>query len=521
MRVIDFFDNGTKYYPDNIAFIDIDAGDSKTTYREAWEKSHKIAAAIRANGYEAGTHIGVLSPNSAECFITLLGLFRSRAYWLPINPRNAVAVNIDLLTRFDGEVLIYHSSYEEEAAQIVEGVPGIKKAICMDREGECGPSLSTFMQGCPETFVDTDEIDLEELMAIYPSGGTTGKSKGVMVTHRVVYTLYNSLYSHFNYYNNTAYLIAAPMTHTGALFGSAHFARGGTNVITNKADPVKIPGYIERYRITHLFLPPTVLYMMLAQPDIRDHDYSSLQHFIVAAAPTAYDKLLEAIDVFGPVMTELYGQAEAPAAVTAKAPWDYLDEKGNIIESRLRSAGRPCNNNQVAILDDEGNEVPRGTPGEICVKGQLVTLGYYKNAEETEKARRFGWHHTDDIGVMDEEGFITVVDRKKDMIISGGFNIYPNEIEQVVNQHPAVQECSVIGVPDEKWGEALKAVVQCKQGMECNEEELIRLVKDSLGGFKAPKSVDFVADLPRSSNGKVLKTELRKKYWANKKRDVN
>ena len=151
-------------------------------------------------------------------------------------------------------------------------------------------------------------------------------------------------------------------------------------------------------------------------------------------------------------MTEAFGQSEAPAAITAKAPWDYLDKEGNINERRLASIGRPCVNNCVAILDEEGNELKRGHAGEICIQGDLVSPGYYKNPEATAEVRQFGWHHTGDVGVMDDEGFITIVDRKKDMIITGGFNVFPNEVEQVLNSHPAVQDCAVIGVPDEKWG---------------------------------------------------------------------
>ena len=198
-----------------------------------------------------------------------------------------------------------------------------------------------------------------------------------------------------------------------------------------------------------------------------------------------------------------------------------MTKDGHINERRLHSVGRPCVFNQVAILDDNGNEVPRGELGEICIQGRLVTPGYYKNPEATAEVRRHGWHHTGDIGVMDAEGFVTIVDRKKDMIITGGFNVFPNEIEQVIMEHPAVQDCAVIGVPDETWGEAVKAAVQLKPGAHLEERTLIGLVKEKLGGVKAPKSVDFIDDLPRSPVGKVLKTELRKRYWEGQERRVS
>jgi acyl-CoA synthetase (AMP-forming)/AMP-acid ligase II len=341
------------------------------------------------------------------------------------------------------------------------------------------------------------------------------------MTHRSIATLFANFFAHFHYYDGTCHLVVAPMTHSAGILGCMHFARGGTNVIARKVEPGAILSDIQTYKVTHLFLPPTVLYMMLAHPDVKKYDYSSLQHFLIAAAPSSLEKVKEAIGVFGPVMSECFGQAECPAAITMKAPWDYLGPNGEIDEARLQSVGRPAVFNTVAILDDEGCELPRGEMGEICVKGALVTPGYYKQPEAMAEIRSFGWHHTGDIGVMDGDGFITMMDRKRDMIISGGFNVYPNEIEQVIAAHPKVQECAVIGVPDEKWGEAVKAVVLLKPGASVDAEELIHLVKGQLGGVKAPKSIDFVADLPRSPAGKVMKKEIRKAYWANVKRGIN
>lgn len=520
MRMIDYFDNGVRLYPNNLAFIDIDSSDASMTYAEAAPVTHKIAAAIRGNGYDKGCHVGILAPNSTIAFLTLLGLLRAESAWLPINPRNTVATNIDLLTRFDGELLFYHSEFSEEAQQIMAAVPNLREAICLDGEARVGKRLTEWSDGYSE-YVSENAIDMDATFAVFPTGGTTGKSKGVVITHRSIYTMYQNFYAHFNYHDNTNHLVVAPMTHSAGIIGGLHFSRGGTNVIMAKAAPAAICDAIEKYHISHLFLPPTVVYMMLALPDVGARDYSSLQHFLVGAAPTSIEKLKEAVSVFGPVMTEAFGQSEAPAAITAKAPWDYIDKNGNINERRLASIGRPCVNNIVAVLNEEGEELPRGVAGEICVRGELVTPGYYKNPEATAEVRSFGWHHTGDIGVMDDDGFLTIVDRKKDMIISGGFNVFPNEVEQILNSHAAVQDCAVIGVPDEKWGESVKAIVQLKSTQQCTEQELIALCKRELGGVKAPKSVVFIDDLPRSPAGKVLKVELRKTYWLGRDRAVN
>lgn len=517
MRIIDFFDRGAAQYPDNIAFID---GDGRLTYAQAEQHTHRIAAALRAHGYEKGAKIGVYAPNSNIAFLSLLGLMRAEGIWIPINPRNSSKVNVDLLQRFDAELLLYHSMFEAEVKQILAAVPSVKAAVCIDATSDSNPSLAAWLSSS-DVRHEIGPEDESDVLAIFPTGGTTGESKGVLMSHRSIATLFGNFFSHFHYYDNTCHLVVAPMTHSAGILGCMHFARGGTNVIARKVEAGAILSDIQTYKVTHLFLPPTVLYMMLAHPDVRKFDYSSLQHFLVAAAPSSLEKLKEAIGVFGPVMSESFGQAECPAAITMKAPWDYLGPNGEINESRLQSVGRAAVFNTVAILDDEGRELPRGELGEICVKGSLVTPGYYKNPEATAQIRLFGWHHTGDIGVMDRDGFITMMDRKRDMIITGGFNVYPNEVEQVLAAHPAIQECAVIGVPDDKWGEAVKAVVLLKAGATVDAHELIELAKEQIGGVKAPKSIDFVSDLPRSPAGKVMKKEIRKAYWGNATRAIN
>ena len=467
MRIIDFFDQGVRYHADSIAFID---GDERLSYAEADERSRRIAATLHGRGYGKGTHIGIYSPNANIAFLTLLGLMRAEGIWLPINPRNSIDTNIDLSTRFDMDVLFYHSTFADQAKQIASAVPGIKELVCLENLNDWTEAFDEDIEAGPE--------QAEDLLAIFPTGGTTGKSKGVLMNHAAIETWYANYYTHFGYYENSVHLVVAPMTHTAGILGGMHFARGGTNIMMAAVSPEGILQAIQEHGVTHLFLPPTVLYMMLAHENVGQYDYSSLKHFIVGAAPTSLEKLKEAVEVFGPVMTEAYGQVEAPAAIAMKAPWDYLDGEGNINDNRLRGIGRPGAFNRVAILDDDGNEVVRGEAGEICLQGRLVTLGYYKNPEATTEARKFGWHHTGDVGVMDADGYITIVDRKKDMIITGGFNVYPNEVEQVLSEHPAVQEAAVIGIPDKKWGEAVKAIVQLKPDQDVSSDDLIVMVKE-------------------------------------------
>ncbi len=517
MRIIDYFEQGVRYHSENTAFIDASGA---LTYAEAELEIGRIASAIQANGFTKGTRIGVYSPNSNAAFLALIGLMRAEGVWLPINPRNPTEINVDLANRFSMSVLFYSSRFNEEVEVIADAAKDIRAFVCIDGEGSVGKNLRDFMSDDDPIYEPGPE-GVDELAAIFPTGGTTGKSKGVLMNHAALEAFFANYHAHLNFREGSVHLVVAPMTHSAGIMGCLHFPRGGCNVVVDGADPHSIMQDIERFGVTHLFLPPTVLYMMLAHPEVRNYDYSTLQHFIVGAAPTVVEKLQEAISVFGPCMTEAYGQTEAPAAITLKAPWDYIDDEGNVDAARLSSIGRPGIFNEVRILEDDGREAPCGEPGEICVRGRLVTLGYLDDLEATAAAHRDGWLWTGDIGIMAEDGYVHIVDRRKDMIITGGFNVYPNEVEQVISENPAVQECAVIGVPDEKWGEAVKAVVQLKPGARADEDELIGLVKKRLGSVKAPKSVDMIEDLPRSPVGKVLKTALRKPYWEGKDRGVN
>jgi acyl-CoA synthetase (AMP-forming)/AMP-acid ligase II len=267
-------------------------------------------------------------------------------------------------------------------------------------------------------------------------------------------------------------------------------------------------------------MPPTVIYRILAQPNVRDFDYSSLRYFIYTAAPMSIDKLRDAIDIFGPVFAQGYGQTEA-LGIAVMSPEDHFIDGKIAPDSRLSACGRPvlpfC---RVTIMDDNNESLPVGKVGEICVRGDQVMTGYYKNPYATREAIVDGWLHTGDVGFMDQEGFLHIVDRKKDMIITGGFNVYGSEVENVISMFEAVQDCAVIGVPDDDWGEAVKAVVQLFPGKSVSVEEIIALCKQRIGSVKAPKSVDFVDDLPRNIRGKVLKRELRERYWKGQKRKI-
>ena len=341
----------------------------------------------------------------------------------------------------------------------------------------------------------------------------TNRSLSAFATHLMMAAHYGSEDAIVN-------LAAAPMTHTAGLLSLAATARGGTVVVLPKANPEAVLDAIEQYGVTDLFLPPTVIYRLLEVLQESPRELSSLRYVIYGAAPMSVEKLRQALTAIGPVMMELYGQMEAPASVTFLRPDEHFVDGAIAPDARLSSCGRPYPLVEVEVRDDDGTALPPGTPGEICVRGDLVMKGYYKNPEQTRLAIRDGWLHTGDIGLFDDEGYLHLTDRRRDLIISGGFNVYPSEVEQVIWGHPAVRDCAVVGSPHPDWGEAVTAVVELNENCSVTEQELIALCKQELGSIRAPKAVHLVPSLPRSVNGKVLKKTIREAFWRDEKTKI-
>ena len=515
MRLIDYFDRGADLFPKRDCLHD---GTRGWTYADVRATTHRIANALLAAGLAPGDKVAVYSPNHAMAYAALLGIERAGLIWAPVNARNALEENLYILDNTDVSFLFYHSSFEGSLARIREACPRIRDVVCLD-----GPAFEAWL--APHGGQAPDLGDAPDDVAILiSSGGTTGRPKGVQITNRVIETMNSIFWACMPLEAPPVHLMVAPMTHAAGVCSFPMLPFGGTNIFMGTSDPGAILAAIEKHRVTHIYMPPTLIYILLAHPDVRKYDYSSLRNLVYASAPMSVDKLVEAIEVFGPVLTQTYGQAEACMICTFFSPDDHVAALESNKRHRLASCGKAVPLMRVEVMDDDGNILPRGQRGEIVVRGGLVMKGYYKNPQATAEASTFGWHHTGDIGVIDEDGFVYIVDRKKDMIISGGFNVFPSEVEQVLWSHPAVQDCAVIGVPDDKWGEAVKAIVELKPGAAAPSDkladELIVLAKDRLGGVKAPKSVDFLAQLPRSPVGKVLKKTLREPYWSGRERKI-
>ena len=509
MRAIDYFDRGARLAPARAAFV---KAQDIVSYAEAAALTDRIAVALLEGGAGPNTKVAVYSPNRIDAFLIILGVLRAGAVWVPINARNGVEENIEVLRNTQCTWLFYHSEFEAAATAMKAAVSDIR-TIRLDAD------LQMWMAD-PDAAAPVLPLDPDRLCAILSTGGTTGRPKGVMWCDATLEAMTANFWAHLPCDQPPVYLIAAPMTHAAGVIALPLMAAGATVVLLDRADPLAIMQAIQRHRITHLFLPPTVIYMMLAHPEVRRFDYSSLRYFIYSAAPMAAAKIREAVSVFGPVMAQAYGQAEFPLMGTFLSPREHAQILAEGPMVRLESAGRACLFNQLAIVDDSGRPARPREVGEIVFRGNLAMVGYYRDASATAAVSRNGWHHTGDLGYLDEDGYVYIVDRKKDMIITGGFNVYSAEVEQVILTHAAVQDCVVIGVPDDKWGEAVKAVVELKPGAAAAADAIMALCRDRLGGVKAPKTVEVWSSLPRSAVGKVLKRVVRDRYWEHRDRRI-
>lgn len=517
MRITELFDRGLRLNPRGTAYV---MGDRSWTYTQAYELSCKIAQGLIAT-VAPGTKVGILSPNNPEAWICVLGSWRAGMVWVPLNPASPPEETAALAASFDCEVMFFHSSMVATVELLKRQVPSLPLAVCIDGELDLVPGLHDWCSGYPSNQPEV-KWEMDDVVAIPPTGGTTGRPKGAMNTHRSLVTSIAHLLITLNYdpHEPIVNLAAAPMTHTTGILSLPATVRGGTVVVLEKPDTNVLAKTVEQHKVTELFLPPTVIYRWLDRMEGEQHDFSSLRYFIYASAPMSVDRLKRAIEVFGPVMTAGYGQMESPGTIALMRCGELFNADGSLNETRLDACGRPSPLISVEIRDNNDRPVQQGQPGEICVRGDTVMAGYYAQPEETAKTIVNGWLHTGDIGHIDGDGYLHITDRKKDMIISGGFNVYPSEIEQVLWRHPAVGDCAVIGIPDEDWGEAVTAVVELRDGAHATSEELRTWCRQILGGIRTPKRIDIVDELPRSPNGKVVKNLIREPYWASVNRRI-
>jgi fatty-acyl-CoA synthase len=502
MRLSDYLDKGALLGAE-APCLTMDGRD--LSYADVQRLSYRIARSLVRTGIAAGDKVAILSGNDPIAFACVFGISRAGAVWCPVNPRNEVAENQFILDEFDCSLLLFHSSFVEMVGKVRPKLPKLRALVCLDAALPFAASFAAWLSDDVGYF---QREPLDDLVMLPGTGGTTGKPKGVMLSGRNIETMTALTLMSYPFKGRPTYLALAPLTHAAGVLCFPVMALGGRIVIMHHPDIGEFLALIGSHRVTHTFLPPTVIYMLLDHPQLDSADLGSLQCFWYGAAPISASRLAEALQRIGP-MAQLFGQTEAPMMISTMAPDEHFNADGSIAIERLSSAGRVSPLVQLGIMDTDGNLLPVGQRGEIVVRGSLVMGGYYKNPEATAEASAYGWHHTGDVGYLDADNFLYIVDRAKDMIITGGFNVYSVEVENALRAIETIQDCAVVGLPDPKWGERVVAVVQPRAGQSVDAAAVTAFVKARIGSVKTPKQIEVWSDLPRSKVGKVLKADVR------------
>lgn len=470
------------------------------------ERVNRLANALPSLGVRRGDRVAALFPNISEFLELLYAAGKLGVIMVPLNFRLAVPELAYILDDCGARVLIYSSDFAFQAAELKNLSSGVEHYIAVGPGNEGDADYEEWVSSFPATEPEVaEEVTLDDPLFIMYTSGTTGRPKGAVLTHGN--TQWNSIHGILLYEicDKDINLVCAPLFHIGGLSAAATptIYSGGSCVLTRFFNPDQVLDYVEQYRITTMFGIPIMFLLMSMSPKFETADLSSIRGMIAGGAPCPVP-LIEKYQEKGVQFAQGYGLTETAPAVSALGEEDALSKRG--------SAGLPCFHVEIKIFDIDDNELPQGEMGEIVVRGPNVFTGYWNMPEETEQALRHGWFHTGDMGRIDEEGYLYILDRKKDMIISGGENIYPAEVEDCIHAHPKVADVGVIGMHDTKWGEAPLALVVTAPGEELTEEEVIEFCQGKLARYKTPKKVIFVEELPRTPTGKILKKDLRAQY---------
>jgi long-chain acyl-CoA synthetase len=511
MLLNEMLDRNVRCYPEAEAIV---YRKQRSTYRDFGSRVDRLANALLALKVEKGDRVALLAKNSSDYLVSYFGITRTGAVAVPLNFRLHAEELAYIIRHSDARCLIVEQEFLEPVQSMGSAaLQGLEHLIVMG-SGDVPEGMLRYDELIDEVSDEPCAVEVHDgdvAIQMYTSG-TTGQPKGAMLTHRNLATVSFMGFAALRLTSEGRTLSVAPLFHAGALvIAFSTILAGGANIVLEQFQPAEILGAFAEERITHSFFVPAMLGILLDEPGAEQHDYSSLQTLGFGGAPISQDLLVECRRVFQCELVQGFGQTEAATFVTTMSQEEYrriADDPG--LENRLRSVGKDFPGLHVRIVDDNDQDVPHGDVGEIIAKGDNVMSGYYKMPEETEKTLKGGWLHTGDMGKFDEEGYLYIVDRKKDMIISGGENIYSREVENVISGHQGVAEVAIVGVPDEKWGEVPRAFVVCVPGADLTEEGVIEYSGQHLAGFKCPKKVVFLDALPRNVTGKVLKRKLRK-----------
>jgi long-chain acyl-CoA synthetase len=521
MNVANFLNRSAERYPHRLALA---WGTHEWTYAETQRRVQALARGLLGLGIQIGDRIVILQLNGPQLVETLLACLSVGACAVPLNARLHPEEWTYYCDDCSARLVVFSPQFASEMHARRERFGTVEQFICVQGAQEGQVEYESLIQSHSDGEPVAAEVNPnEDLGWLFYTSGTTGKSKGAMLTHAVLnFMTVSYLADLMDIGPEDATLHAGPMTHGSGLQMFAALARGSANVIpeSQRFEPSEILELIESRRITNLFLAPTMIRMLLDAPDFERRDLSSLRYVIYGGSVIHLSDLKEAIRRFGTVLVQIFGQGETPMTGTFLPRAEHVLDGTLEQERRLLSAGVARTGIETRIFDEIDREVPRGEFGELVIRGPSLMKGYWNKPEATQETLRNGWLHTGDIAYMDDGGYVFIMDRSKDLIISGGANIYPREVEEVLLRHPAVHEVAVLGIPDLLWGEAVHAVVVPKPGVGVTAEELITFCQSHLASYKKPKTVTFAESLPKSAYGKVLKRELRATFWAAAERKV-
>ena len=489
---------------------------TETTYRETEDALARWVALFAELGLRPGEGIGLLSPNRPEAWLAQTAPALAGGRYTALHPLGSLDDHLHACDEAELRFVLVDPAFGERGARILEHAKTVEAVFSLG-PSDVGPDfVEMAARALPNGRLDRGPQGPEDVAHLLYTGGTTGVPKAAMLPNRAWVAMAYGTALGWDLPERSTYLAVAPISHAAGMLVLPTLLQGGTVVLQRRFDPEAWLSAVSAERVNLSLLVPTMIYAILDHPAFERADLSSLETVVYGASPVSPTRLAEAIERLGPVFCQLYGQTESLGQGTSL--WRHQHDPGDM--HRLTSCGTAMPFNRVTLLDETDQPVPDGTPGEICLQGPSLMLGYWRQPQLTEATLAAGWLHTGDVGVRDEDGLFYIVDRKKDMIVSGGFNVFPREIEDVIAQHPAVSTSAVIGVPDEKWGEAVKALVVLRPGATAEPDELTALVRERKGPVYVPKTLEFVESLPTTPVGKADKRALRERYWAGHERRV-